>query len=235
MNTFKLASLAAVLGSLILVSSAFAQTDSPAPGLEDTTNDGLLGHPYASIDAKLLQFRKTNFPSPIGIGANTTVNISTLDFLDLGLRYDGVRAKNSHWKMNDQVVSTYATGFCKLKGFAPYVTAGIGYGWQNTELIQIKHNVYDTTTASSDRYQRAVFDVGTGVEIYVYDQTSVRLGVDHQENLRTPRPNDWVYQTALNYNFNDVVGMGMGMDYQEGNKGGFNALVYHMGVHFLFD
>lgn len=230
MKTTNRVSLAALLGSLILISSAFAQKTPPVPaGLENDSNDsGLLGHPYLKIDGDLFNYRNVDFPTPTGFGASTKVNFGITDNFDFGLNYGFSHAKNTHLHINDQQAGLYTTGFYRFSNFVPYLTGGIGYGWEHSKLLT-------GTPEEGQRFHRGLYDVGTGVEIPVFAQASVTLGVNYAESLRQPHPTDWTYQSEFNYNFDDVIGLGAGLDYQEGTKGSRNALIYHFGVHFIFD
>lgn len=229
MKTTNRLSLAAALGSLIIISSAIAQTTPPPPGLDNDGNDnGLLGHPYLKVDGNLYQYRNVDFPTPTGFGAATKVNFGITDNFDFGMKYGFSHAKNVHWSCNDMQAGLYATGYYRFNSFVPYLSAGSGYGWEHSRLLV-------GTPEEGQRFHRGLYDVGTGVEIPVFSQASVNLGVDYQESFRNPNPTTWTYQSEINYNFDDLFGVGAGLDYQEGNKGNHNALVYHMGIRFIFD
>jgi hypothetical protein len=219
--------MAAVAGCLISFSSAKAQSDAPA-GVDTAPEYGVLGHPYVSMDGKILAYRNAGFPTPTAYGADMKINFDTADFFDFGLNYGFAHGKNYHWQFSDQVAGLYGTGFYKTKWVTPYFTAGVGYGWEH-EIVR------SDTTVISDKNHRGLYDFGTGVELPVIEGTSVRLGIDHAESMRRPHPSTWTYQAAINYNFDDLFGIGAGFDYQSGHKANHDALVYHLGVRFMFD
>ena len=131
---------------------------------DDADDTGLLGHPYLQIDTNLYQFRNVDFPAPTGLGADTKLNFGVTDNFDLGMKYGFLHARNTNWRVSDQVATVYGTGFYHFKNFTPYVTTGIGYGWErSTMLVDIPEE--------GPHYTRTVVDVGTGVEIPIVAQT----------------------------------------------------------------
>jgi hypothetical protein len=228
MKTRRLTYLAATVGSLFLISSAHAQ---PNTGNATSSNDqpdyGILGHSYAAIDADLIKYRN-EASAPTGVGSDLKFNIETTDNFDIGLSYDINHAKNNQWSTSDQVGRLWTTGFYKFAALAPYLSAGSGYGWEHSRMTVGK-------TPEWEKFHRAIYDLGTGVELPVFAQASVRVGVNYESAFRRPHPTEWTYQTAFDYNFDDTIGVDTGINFQDGHKGGHDAIVYHAGIRFTFD
>ena len=225
MKTFNLSRLATIAGCLLLISGVHAQTntvDAP-PASADKNDYGLLGKTYFAFDADLVKYR--NFPSsPTGFGSDLALNIEAGDNLDVGFAYDFAHAKNTRWSNTDNIARMNATGFMKFAHVAPYATVGFGYGWEKSGQGSV-----------SSPFHRALYNTGAGVEVPLVAQTSVRLGIEREESFRKPHPQDWSYQLALDYNFDDTFCTDVGASVQDGRKGNHDAVVYHAGIRIIFD
>lgn len=225
MKMFNPSSLTVITGCLLLISGVHAQTNTVdvPPGSADKNDYGLLGKTYFSFDADLVKYR--NFPSsPTGFGSDLALNVEAGDNLDIGFAYDFAHAKNTTWTNTDHVARLNATGFIKLQHVAPYAKVGFGYDWERSSHASV-----------SSRDNRALYNAGAGVEVPLVAQTSVRVGIEREEGLRKPHPQDWSYQLALDYNFDDTFCTDIGASVQDGRKGNHDAVVYHAGIRIIFD
>lgn len=225
MKIFSLSSLATITGCLLVISGAHAQTNTAnSPAAPDY---GMLGKSYFAFDADLIKYR--NSPSsPTGFGSDLTLNVEAGDNLDVGFAYDFSHAHNSAWRTTDNIGRINTTGFVKFAHVAPFVTAGVGYGWEHSSQAK-------GTPVEGKIFHRALYDLGTGVEIPLIAQTSMRLGVGYEESFRKPHPKDMSYQLALNYQFDDTFCTDIGANLQDGLNGSHDAVVYHAGIRIIFD
>ncbi|MFT3784309.1 MAG: hypothetical protein QM790_20055 [Nibricoccus sp.] len=221
-------SLAVAFGSLLTISSSHAE-----PIASDNNSDvdapeyGNLGHTYLALDTNLVKYRNAT-QAPTGYGADLKINMETTDHFDTVLGYRFNHAKNSRWQTTDQIAEFGVIGFYKFRYLAPYLGASSGYGWAHS-----KENFGKTSVSSV--FHRAIYDVNTGVDVPVCEQTSVRLGVNYEQSFRSPHPTDWTYQASIDYKFDDTLGVASGVDYHDGRKGVRDSVVFHAGVCFTFD
>jgi len=229
MKMLNLSRLAAFAGCLLLISGASAQinpVDIPPP-VPDENDAGLLGKSYFAFDANLGKYR--NAPSsPTGFGGDIAINVEATDNLDLGFGYDFKTAKNTAWSATDNVGRIYGTGFVKYAHVSPYLTAGLGYGWEHSRQAA-------GTPVEGTRFNRALYDTGAGVEVPLISTASVRLGVDYEDCFRRPHPKDLSYQLALDYIFDDTFCTDIGANLQDGRNGNRDEIVYHAGFRVIFD
>jgi hypothetical protein len=229
MKTFHLYRLAALAGSLLFISGAHAQPNAvDVPPASSGQNDyGLLGKPYFAFEANLVQYRGSQ-SNPTGFGSELALNVATGDYVDVGLTYDFSHAKNAAWRTTDNIGRIYTTGFIKFNHVTPYATVGFGYSWEKASQAV-------GTPQQGSRFHSALYDLGTGVEIPLVAQTSVRLGIGYEESFRKPRPTDLSYQLALDYQFDDMFCTDVGASLQDGRYGAHDAVVYHAGIRIVFD
>jgi hypothetical protein len=225
MKILSFSRLAAITGCLLFISGAHAQTN---PSSGPTASDyGLLGKSYFAFDADLIKYRQSP-SSPTGFGSDLVLNVEANDYLDLGFAYDFNHAKNTAWRTTDNIGRINTTGFVKFAHAAPYATVGLGYGWEHSALAK-------GTPLEGTRFHRALYDLGTGVEVPLVKQTSVRLGVGYEESFRQPHPKDMNYQLALDYQFDDTFCTDIGANIQDGRNGNRDTVVYRAGIRIIFD
>lgn len=228
MKTKTLNCLAASLGCLLIISSTHAQ---PNPAITEPSADpkdyGTLGHTYMALNASLIEYRNST-AAPTGYGSDFKTNIEASDNFDLNLGYRFDHAKNRSWRTTDQVATLGTTGFYKFSAFAPYLSVDGGYGWEHSRLNTAK-------TVAWGKFHRAIADIGTGIEVPVFAQACVHIGLNYEQAFHQPHPSEWTYEAAFDYNLDDTLGLDTGIDYQDGRKGIHDAIVYHAGVRFTFD
>ena len=227
---------AAVLGSVAFCGTAFAQTDSTAaasgataataPVTTPEAKDAdawVLGRSYIQVDGTLEKFNTTS-QSATGASPGVGLNLPLGDYFDYGLHYAYEHAANSAFKLNDNTVETGFTGYDKLSGFAPFVTADVGYAWDRS-----------THTSAPSRFDHALYDVGAGVEIPVSKETSLRAWVAHDSSFRRPHQNDWTYNLGANAWFNNLIGTFIGAGWKSGYLGSHDSVAYTAGLRFSLD
>lgn len=224
---------AALVGCAFLAPLARAQSQpadagQPSQPAGATAPEGpgswLLGRGYVQLDGSIDKFLHapgaSTGASP-GLGFNVPL---APDYLDLSSHFDYEHAANTAFKLNDDTWSTALTGYAKLGGIAPFVSAGLGYDWQRG----LSQGVFT-------RDNSLFYSLAAGFEVPVSAQTSLRATFEHDYDLASPHLNYWSGGVSANAWVNDVVGTFVGADWRDGYAGAKSGIVFTAGLRISFD
>jgi hypothetical protein len=227
---------AAFFGFASLVATSHAQSDATtsasgatsttapiAPPDEKTSDAWVLGRTYLELDASLEKFNTTS-QSATGAAPGLGVNLPLADSLDYGFQYGYEHAANSAFKLNDNTAETGLTLYDKFIGFAPFVTADVGYAWQRS-----------SNTSAPSRFDHALYDVAAGVEVPVSKTASLRVWAAHDASFRKPNENDWTYNVGAHSWITSVLGTFVGVGWKSGYLGSHDSVAYTVGLRFALD
>jgi hypothetical protein len=230
--------IAALFGSVIAFGTAYAQTDSsttastpppdsaagaPAAPPTKDADAWVLGRTYIQVDGSIEKFNNSS-QTATGASPGLGLNLPLGDYFDYGLHYAYEHAANNAFKLNDNTFETGFTGYDKMAGFAPFVTADLGYAWDRS-----------TNSPAPSRFDHALYDVSAGIEVPVSQTTSLRTWVEHDSSFRAPDQNDWSYTLAANSWFNSVLGTFVGVGWKSGYLGSHSSVAYEAGLRFSLD
>jgi hypothetical protein len=173
---------AAALGLASFVTS----TSAVAQAVETTESSGLIGKRYAGADFMIQDYRDT---SDNGHGGALIFNQPFSDVVDITGALSRSMIDGDFVEMTKDVLKVGAVYYTEKDGYKPFMSAGLGYGWDKLEF---------KNSNRKDNDEGFLFSVGVGVEVPLSEKTAAIGEFSYSDGADSNSEDSWGLELGLN-------------------------------------
>lgn len=177
---------AAALGlATFVTSSAIAQT------VADSESPGLIGKRYAGADFLMKDFRDL---ADNGYGGTLLLNQPVSDVVDLTGSYSFNQVNGGSTDLTQNALNLGAVYYSQFDGYKPFMSAGLGYGWDQWKF---------PAPIQGDNDEGFFYSIGLGVEVPLTDKTAAIGELSYQDGVDSAKENSFGLEVGINHWVNE--------------------------------
>jgi len=169
------------LATFVTSSSAIAQADA------DSESSGLIGKRYAGADFLLKDFRDI---ADNGNGGTLVLNQPVSDVVDLSGSYSFNQVNGDSIDLTQNTLELGAVYYSQLDGYKPFMSAGLGYGWDKRKF---------PAPIQGDNDEGFFYSIGLGVEVPLTDKTAAIGEFSYQDGTNSDVEDSWGLEVGVNH------------------------------------
>lgn len=204
---------AAALGLATFVTSSSAIAQAVA----DSESSGLIGKRYAGADFLMKNFRDF---ADNGYGGTLLVNQPVSEVVDLTGSYSFSQVNGDWTDLTQNALELGAVYYSQLDGYKPFMSAGLGYGWDKWKF---------PAPIKGDNDEGFFYSIGLGVEVPLTDKTAAIGEFSYQDGADSDVEDSWGLEVGINHWVTDKVALKASVYIVEDD-----SVTFRIGARFAF-
>lgn len=176
-----------LIGVASLGLAIFVTSSAIAQDVAGSESSGLIGKRYAGVDFVIKDHRDT---SDNGYGGTLLFNQPVSGVVDLtgSLSFNQMDTQSAD--LTQSALKVGAVYYSELDGYKPFMSAGLGYGWDKWKF---------PAPIQGDNDEGFFYSIGLGVEVPLTDKTAAIGEVSYTDGVGSAEEDSWGLEVGLNH------------------------------------
>ena len=182
-----------LIGAATLGLAIFVTSSAIAQDVTGSESSGLIGKRYAGADFLIKDFRDM---ADNGYGGTLLFNQPISGVVDLTGSYSFNQVNGEAVDLTQNALKVGAVYYSEQDGYKPFMSAGLGYGWDKWKF---------PSPIQGDNDEGFFYSLGLGVEVPLNDKTAAIGEVSYADGLDSAEEDSWGLEVGVNHWITDTL------------------------------